>query len=105
MTERAAPAQRRPGSSKVKAGAVPARVSSVAGLPAWIGVGAIDLFVEEDLEYARRLVHAGVATELLVVRGAFHGFDLLAPDAGVSQRFSASWKTALRKAFAPGKAV
>jgi len=94
------------GSSKVPAAAVPARVASVAGLPpAWIGVGSIDLFVEEDMEYARRLVHAGVATELLVVRGAFHGFDLLVPDAGSSKQFSASWKSALRKAFATGKAV
>jgi acetyl esterase/lipase len=93
------------GSSRVPADAVPARVASVAGLPpAWIGVGSIDLFVEEDMEYARRLVHAGVATELLVVRGAFHGFDLLVPDAEVSQQFSASWKSALRKAFATGKA-
>jgi acetyl esterase/lipase len=83
-----------------------ARVANVAGLPpAWIGVGSIDLFVEEDMEYARRLVHAGVATELLVVPGAFHGFDLLVPDAEASQQFSASWKSALRKAFASGKAV
>jgi acetyl esterase/lipase len=89
------------GSSKVPVAAVPARVASVAGLPpAWIGVGSIDLFVEEDMEYARRLVHAGVATELLVVRGAFHGFDLLVPDAEASKQFSASWKSALRKAFA-----
>ena len=95
-----------PGSSKVPVAAVPARVASVAGLPpAWIGVGALDLFVEEDMEYARRLVHAGIATELLVVRGAFHGFDLLVPDAEASKQFSASWKTALRKAFAAGKAV
>jgi acetyl esterase/lipase len=94
------------GSSRVPAAAVPARVATVAGLPpAWIGVGALDLFVEEDMEYARRLVHAGVATQLLVVPGAFHGFDLVAPDAAASRQFSASWKTALRKAFATGKAV
>jgi acetyl esterase/lipase len=94
------------GSPGVPADAVPARVASVAGLPpAWIGVGSIDLFVEEDMEYARRLVHAGVATELLVVRGAFHGFDLLVPDAEASKQFTASWKAALRKAFATGKAV
>jgi acetyl esterase/lipase len=94
------------GSSRVPVAAVPARVASVAGLPpAWIGVGSIDLFVEEDMEYARRLVHAGVATELLVVRGAFHGFDLLVLDAEASKQFSASWKSALRKAFATGKAV
>ncbi len=94
------------GSSRAPAAAVPARVASVAGLPpAWIGVGSIDLFVEEDMEYARRLVHAGVATELLVVPGAFHGFDVLVPDAEASKQFSASWKSALRKAFATGKAV
>ena len=94
------------GSSQVPAAAVPARVASVAGLPpAWIGVGSIDLFVEEDMEYARRLVHAGIATELLVVPGAFHGFDVLVPDAEASKRFTASWKSALRKAFAKGKTI
>jgi acetyl esterase/lipase len=94
------------GSSKAPAAAVPARASSVDGLPpAWIGVGSIDLFVEEDMEYARRLVHAGVATELLVMPGAFHGFDLLVPDAQASRQFGASWKSALRKAFATRKAV
>ena len=94
------------GSSKVPAAAVPSRVASVAGLPpAWIGVGSIDLFVEEDMDYARRLVHAGVATELLVMRGAFHGFDIFVPDAEASRQFTASWKSALRKAFATGKTV
>ncbi|MBP9144093.1 MAG: alpha/beta hydrolase [Thermoanaerobaculia bacterium] len=94
------------GSSQVPTAAVPARVASVAGLPpAWIGVGSIDLFVEEDMEYARRLVHAGIATELLVVPGAFHGFDVLVPDAEASKRFTASWKSALRKAFAKGKTI
>jgi len=94
------------GSPSVPVTAVPARVASVDGLPpAWIGVGSIDLFVEEDMEYAHQLIHAGVATELLVVPGAFHGFDILVPDAEASKRFSASWKVALRKAFAGGKAV
>jgi acetyl esterase/lipase len=94
------------GSSRVPAAAVPAPLASVSGLPpAWIGVGSIDLFVEEDMEYARGLVHVGVSTELLVVRGAFHGFDPLVPDAEASKQFSASWKSALRKAFTTGKAV
>jgi len=43
------------GSHKVPAGAVPARVENLSGLPpAFIVVGAIDLFVDEDIEYARR---------------------------------------------------
>ena len=89
------------GSSRVPAGAVPARVANVTGLPpAWIGVGSIDLFVEEDMEYARRLINAGISTELFVVPGAYHGFDLLVPDAAASKQFTASFKAALRKAFA-----
>lgn len=94
------------GSSRVPAGAVPSRLASVAGLPpAWIGVGSIDLFVEEDMEYAHRLVHAGVPTELMVVPGAYHGFDLVVPDAEATKQFNASWKSALRRAFAGSKSV
>ncbi len=94
------------GSPTVPAVAVPARVASVDGLPpAWIGVGSIDLFVEEDMEYARRLVQAGVETELLVMPGAFHGFDVLVPHAEASKQFSASWKSALRKAFSTGRTI
>jgi hypothetical protein len=36
---------------------------------------------------------------------AFHGFDLVVPDDEASKQFSASWKSALRKASATGKAV
>jgi acetyl esterase/lipase len=91
------------GSPTVPAGAVPARVENLAGLPpAFIGVGALDLFVDEDVEFARRLIDAGVPTELLVVPGAFHGFDVFVPDAAVSKRFTESWMVALRRAFATG---
>src|SRR5271154_1323767 len=89
------------GSPTVPAGAVPARVENLAGLPpAFIGVGALDLFVDEDVEYARHLIDPGVPTELLVVPGAFHGFDVFVPDAAVSKRFTESWMVALRRAFA-----
>jgi acetyl esterase/lipase len=89
------------GSASVPAGAVPARTADLAGLPpTWIGVGSIDLFVEEDKEYAKRLEAAGVPTKLVTVPGAYHGFDVLAPTAKISQQFTASWKSALRDAFA-----
>jgi len=39
------------------------------------------------------------------MRGAFHGFDIFVPDAEVSRQFTASWKSALRKAFATGKTI
>jgi acetyl esterase/lipase len=89
------------GAPNVPAGAVPSRVEALAGLPpAWIGVGAIDLFVEEDIDYAQRLIRAGVAVELNVVPGAFHGFDIFAPDAPITKQFLASMTHALRGAFA-----
>jgi len=84
------------GSRVVPAGAVPARVENLAGLPpAFIGVGSIDLFVDEDIEYARRLIDSGVPTELCVVPGGYHGFDIIAPDASVSKAFRATWMAAL----------
>lgn len=88
------------GSPNVPYGASPARVENLAGLPpAFIGVGSIDLFVDEDIEYARRLIDAAVPTELLVVPGAYHAFDLLVPDAKVSTAFIQSITVALQRAF------
>ena len=50
-----------PGSPAVPAAAVPARVADVRGLPpTFIGVGSIDLFVDEDVAYAHRLIDAGI---------------------------------------------
>jgi acetyl esterase/lipase len=82
-------------------GAVPARIQNLTGLPpACIGVGAIDLFVDEDVEYARRLIDAAVPTELLVVPGAYHAFDLSVPDARASRVFRELITAALQRAFA-----
>ena len=88
----------RPGGRKVPVEAVPARVADLSGLPpAFIGVGGLDLFVEENIEYGRRLNAAGVPTELLVMPGAFHGFDMFLPDAAISQRFTGAKVSALRR--------
>ncbi|HEY2178921.1 MAG TPA: alpha/beta hydrolase [Caulobacteraceae bacterium] len=67
------------GSENVSPYAAPARAESLAGLPpTFISTGALDLFVDEDIDYARRLMRAGVPTELHVYPGAFHGFDFAA---------------------------
>jgi acetyl esterase/lipase len=68
--------------------AAPAREEDLSGLPpAWIGVGTLDLFFDEDITYARRLRTAGVPCDLYVVEGAFHGFDSLTPKSGVTRDF------------------
>lgn len=66
----------KPGKATAPKGAVPARVTDLKGLPpAFIGVGTLDLFHDEDVDYAQRLNAAGINAELIVVPGAFHGFD------------------------------
>ena len=67
-----------PGGQSVSPYASPARASDLSGLPpTFIGTAALDLFVDENIDFARRLNRAGVSTELHVWPGAFHGFDLL----------------------------
>jgi acetyl esterase/lipase len=79
--------------------AAPARRADLRGLPpAWIGVGTLDLFYAEDVDYAQRLEAAGVRTELEVVEGAFHGFDVVAAGAPVSRRFFDAQVEAIRAA-------
>jgi acetyl esterase/lipase len=91
------------GSPSPPRGSVPARVNDLSGLPpTFIGVGSIDLFCEEDIDYARRLVLAGVRTELSVVPGAFHGFDVVAREARLSIAFQNAWLSALRRGLGLG---
>jgi acetyl esterase/lipase len=85
--------------------AVPARREDLSGLPpAWMGVGTLDLFHDEDLDYAERLKAAGVPCQVEVVSGAFHGFDGIVPKAEVSQSFFKSQCALLLKAYAPAAA-
>lgn len=68
--------------------AAAARRADLTGLPpAWIGVGTLDLFHDEDVDYARRLNDSGVRCGLHIIPGAFHGFDAVFPKAKVSQQF------------------
>ena len=89
-----------PGSSQIADYAAPARATTLSGLPpTWIGVGSLDLFHDEDVAYAERLWAAGVPCELVVVDGAFHGFDL-ASRTEVAREFRASYVAAMDAALA-----
>ncbi|AZI35262.1 putative esterase/lipase [Caenibius tardaugens NBRC 16725] len=71
--------------------AAPARATDLSGLPAaFIATGALDLFVDEDMEYARRLIRSGVPVELHVYPGAYHGFDIVADAASTKSMRQAS---------------
>jgi acetyl esterase/lipase len=65
------------GGAGVSPYAAPARATDLAGLPpAYIDVGTADLFRDEDIDYAQRLMQAGVPTELHIYPGAYHGFEM-----------------------------
>lgn len=77
----------RRGAADVDHYAAPARAVDVAGLPpTFVSVGALDGFLDEDVDYAARLLRAGVPTELHVYPGAPHGFDLMLPGTQIARR-------------------
>lgn len=89
-----------PGSAGVSPYAAAARAENLAGLaPAYIATGSLDLFLEEDLEYARRLLRAGVPTELHVYPGGYHGFQW-EPAADITRTAKRDSYAALTKAMA-----
>jgi triacylglycerol lipase len=89
-----------PGIEGVSPYAAAARAENLTGLPpTFITVGALDLFLEEDVEYARRLIRAGVPTELHVYPGAFHAFDI-DPTAAVAKTARADRVAAFRRFLA-----
>ncbi|WP_304186746.1 alpha/beta hydrolase [Phenylobacterium aquaticum] len=88
-----------PGGEGVSPYAAAARAERLDGLPpTYIATGSLDLFLEEDLAYAQRLLRAGVPVELHVYPGAFHGFQW-APEAGVSRIAARDTRAALARAM------
>ena len=67
--------------------------------PAYIAVGSVDAFVDEDREYAARLQQSGVAVQLEVFDGGFHGFEFIAPKARISHDARELHYQALRNAL------
>lgn len=89
---------REPGGADVSPYAAAARASDLTGLaPAYIPVGDLDLFLDESIEYAQRLLAAGVPTELHVYPGGYHGFNGFAPGADIAQRFNNERDEALKR--------
>jgi acetyl esterase len=80
---------------------IPAQRANLEGLPpAFISCAEIDPCRDEAIDYANRLLHAYVHTELHVVAATFHGFDSAVPDWVVSQESTALHAQTLRRSFA-----
>lgn len=79
--------------------AAPARISDFTDLaPAYIETCELDPLRDEVVEYALRMLQAGITTDFHVLAGAPHGFDVIL-DAPVTQRAFANRAAVLRKAF------
>lgn len=76
----------------------PATAQDLSGLPpSFIHIGAIDLFLEESIDYARRLARAGVSVELHVWPGAFRAFG--STDCHVTREARRVARTAIKRAL------
>ncbi len=88
------------GSDKVSPYAAAARATNLSGLPpALVTVGTEDLFRDENINYAQRLMAAGVPTDLQVYAGVFHGAEMLVPAASVSMRMRTGYLVPLKRAL------
>lgn len=80
--------------------AAPTRAEDLSGLPpAFIDVGTVDLFRDQDIAFAQRLMQAGVPCELRVYPGSYHACETFAPDAALSQRIWEGRLEALTRAL------
>lgn len=65
----------------------PARARSLAGLPStYIDVGQLDIYCNEDVAYATRLLAEHVTVEFHLYPGLPHGFEIIAPSITQSTR-------------------
>ena len=80
--------------------AAPARAEALEGLPpTFIDVGELDLFRDENIQFAQRLLQAGITTEFHLYPGAYHASENMAPGAALSKTIWSNRIMALKKAF------
>ena len=69
--------------------------------PTMISVGALDNFVDECIDFAQRLMQAGVRTDLRVYGGAFHGSVGFVSHSPISIEWAKAENDALHRALYP----
>jgi acetyl esterase/lipase len=86
--------------------AAPARATDLSGLPpAFIDAGELDALRDEAIDYAQRLLQAGISVELHVWPGAIHGAELFAPTSKLAGRIREARRAALNRVLRePAKA-
>lgn len=89
-----------PGGPDVPIYAAPGRARNLTGLPPTsIFIGDLDLFIGENIRYARTLIQGGVPTDIHVYPAAYHGFISFAQEADVSKRAFQEFSSAIKRHF------
>ncbi len=87
------------GSSSVSPYAAPARAENLQGLPpTYIDVGTLDIFAQEDEQYASRLRESGVQVEWHLYQGVPHGFEFRGRQSKIVARAHENRRAAIRNA-------
>ncbi|ASK26568.1 alpha/beta hydrolase [Neisseria chenwenguii] len=77
-----------------------ARAEKLAGLPqTFMMVGSLDLFANEDTDYANRLISAGVPTDFLLINGVYHAFESTNPGSPQTKQYIAARNDAIKRMF------
>ena len=80
--------------------AAPIFANDLHGLPStYIAVGDVDLFLDEDINYSKRLEVAGIGIQLEIFKGGFHAFEFLVPSAKISKLARATHSSAISAAL------
>lgn len=88
----------RAGSPDLHPYCAPGRATDLAGLPpTFIAAAQFDVFRDEDIDFARRLIAAGVPVDLHVYAGACHAWDRFTPNAALTKSFEQTWHDFLRR--------
>lgn len=88
------------GDGEVSPYAAPARATDLGRLPpAYVEIAGADPLRDEGIDYATRLMQAGVAVEMHVFPGALHASTYLLPQAAISVRARAETLAALQRAL------
>ena len=86
--------------SNVEPYASPAQAKDLSKMPpTYIMIGTPDMFRDEAIDYAQRLMNAGVPVELHVVPGGFHAFNQVIPNAPISQKITDEFINAIKNAL------
>lgn len=78
-----------------------ATARNLAGLPrTYMMAGSLDLFANENLDYANRLVQAGVPTDFQLISGVYHAFELVNPGSPQARDYKAARTQAIQRILA-----